>query len=140
MPVQPAGAKGIQGAITIYEPFVQGLMDLEDLSHIILLYHFHQVRSYSLVVTPFLDSRQHGVFSTRAPKRPNVIGLSIVILNSVEGNILRIENVDMLDQTPVIDIKPYVPEFDVHEVDRLGWYEAAEGKVQKHRSDSRFGS
>ncbi|MBT4087997.1 MAG: tRNA (N6-threonylcarbamoyladenosine(37)-N6)-methyltransferase TrmO [Deltaproteobacteria bacterium] len=138
MPIQPTGAQGIQGTIKIYDEFVQGLLDLEGFSHIILLYHLHKVQSSALVVTPFLDTKEHGIFATRAPKRPNPIGLSIVKLNEVQGNTLQIENVDILNSTPLIDIKPYLPEFDQHPADRLGWYEALQGKVKTHRSDNRF--
>ncbi|MFH2129360.1 MAG: tRNA (N6-threonylcarbamoyladenosine(37)-N6)-methyltransferase TrmO [bacterium] len=138
MPIQPTGAKGIAGSVEIYESYVQGLMDLEGFSHIILLYHLHKVQSFSLIVMPFLDTKEHGIFATRAPKRPNPIGFSIVKLNSVQGNVLQIENVDILNNTPLIDIKPYLPEFDQHPADRLGWYEAVKGKVKNHRSDNRF--
>lgn len=140
MPIQPSGATGIKGSIEIHEQFVPGLLDLEYFSHIILLYHLHEVKAPSLVVTPFLDTQEHGIFATRAPKRPNPIGLSVVKLNSVDGATLHIENVDILDGTPLIDIKPYLPEFDRFEADRLGWYEAVQGKVKQHRSDNRFRS
>jgi len=139
MPIQPAGAEGIHGSIEIRPDLTTGLADLEGFSHLIVLYHFHRVNAMQLTVTPFLDTTPRGVFSTRAPKRPNPIGLSIVRLTGVEKNILTIENVDMLDGTPVIDIKPYVPDFDRHDAERVGWYERAKGQVQTHRSDSRFG-
>ena len=91
-----------------------------------------------MLVTPFLDSRPHGIFATRAPARPNPIGLSTVRLLQREGNILQIENVDLLDGTPVLDIKPYVPEFDQHPADRTGWLEQARGQIRAKRSDDRF--
>jgi len=138
MPIQPTGAAGICGTIDIFEPFVPGLKDLDGFSHVILLYHLHKVESFSLIVTPFLDSKEHGVFATRAPKRPNAIGFSVVKLNGVDGGTLQIENVDMLNESPLIDIKPYLPEFDQFPADRLGWYEAVKGKVKDHRSDGRF--
>jgi len=139
MPIQPAGASGIHGSIEIRPDLTSGLADLEGFSHLIVLYHFHRVNAMQLAVTPFLDTTPRGVFSTRAPKRPNPLGLSIVRLTGVEKNILTIENVDMLDGTPVIDIKPYVPDFDRHDAERVGWYEQAKGRVQTHRSDGRFG-
>ena len=139
MPIQPTGAKGIRGTIEVYPQFVEGLADLEGFSHIVLLYHFHQSEGYRLTVTPFMDTQPRGLFATRAPKRPNPIGLSVVRLVGVEGNIVTIENVDMLDGTPLLDIKPYVPEFDTPEVVRVGWLEQAGGKVQGKRSDERFG-
>jgi tRNA-Thr(GGU) m(6)t(6)A37 methyltransferase TsaA len=139
MPIQPVGAAGIQGEIELFAEFAAGLKDLEGFSHIILLYHFHRAAEPRLIVTPFLDSEPHGVFATRAPSRPNAIGLSVVKLLSVAGNILRIENVDILDGTPLLDVKPYVPEFDHHQVQRTGWLATATGKVVDRRSDDRFG-
>ncbi len=138
MPIQPAGAEGVRGTIEIFPAFAQGLQDLDGFSHVILLYHFHKNKRFKLIVTPFLDSRQHGVFSTRVPRRPNSIGLSIVKLLGIKENILDIENVDILDETPLIDIKPYVQEFDQPPADRFGWFEQAKGKVQNKKSDDRF--
>jgi tRNA-Thr(GGU) m(6)t(6)A37 methyltransferase TsaA len=138
MPIQPAGAANIRGTVEVLPELADGLRDLEGFSHIILLYHFHQVQETKLIVIPFLDSEPHGVFATRAPKRPNPIGLSIVKLISIERNILHIENVDILDETPLLDIKPYVPEFDRLAVERVGWLEQAKGKVRGKRSDDRF--
>jgi tRNA-Thr(GGU) m(6)t(6)A37 methyltransferase TsaA len=124
-PIQPSRARGIQGAVEIYDDYVEGLADLDGFSHIILLYHFHQSRGYQVKVKPFLDNRKRGLFSTRSPRRPNPIGLSVVRLVRVEGSTLTIEDVDMLDQTPLLDIKPYVPEFDERPDVRLGWLDAA---------------
>jgi len=138
MPIQPTGAKGIRGRAEIFTDFAEGLKDLEGFSHIILLYHLHKIKQFKLTVTPFLDSRPHGIFSTRAPKRPNAIGLSIVKLLEVKDNILEIENIDILDETPLLDIKPYVREFDEHGADRFGWLEQAKGKVRNKKSDDRF--
>jgi tRNA-Thr(GGU) m(6)t(6)A37 methyltransferase TsaA len=138
MPIQPTGASGIRGTIEIFPEFAEGLKDLEGFSHVILIYHFHQVREAKLVVTPFMDPQPRGVFATRAPKRPNPIGLSIVKLLSIEQNVLHVENVDILDGTPLLDIKPYVPEFDQHPANHVGWLEQATGKVQTKKSDSRF--
>lgn len=138
VPIQPTGASGAQGHIEILPEYAKGLRDLDGFSHIILLYHFHRVRESKLVVTPFLDSQPRGVFSTRAPKRPNPIGLSVVKLLNIEKNILQIENVDILDGTPLLDIKPYVPEFDQHPADRTGWLEKSRGEVKSKKSDDRF--
>ena len=138
MPIQPTGAAGVRGTVEILPELAEGLRDLEGFSHIILLYHFHRVRDVKLVVTPFMDSQPRGLFSTRAPKRPNPIGLSVVKLLRVEGHVLHVENVDILDGTPVLDIKPYVPDFDQHPVDRVGWLEGAKGRVRGKRSDDRF--
>jgi tRNA (adenine37-N6)-methyltransferase len=121
-PIQPTRSQAV-GQVEVAPEFAEGLQDIEDLSHIILLYLFHQSEGYSLLVKPFLDDRQHGVFATRYPYRPNPIGLSIVRLLSRHGNILEIEGVDVLDGTPLLDIKPYVPDFDVRADVRVGWYE-----------------
>jgi tRNA-Thr(GGU) m(6)t(6)A37 methyltransferase TsaA len=138
MPIQPAGAQGIKGTIEIYEPFLPGLKDLEGFSHIILLFYFHKCTAYKMQVIPYMDTEVRGLFATRAPRRPNPIGLSIVQLNSVEGNLLHIQNVDMLDGTPLLDIKPYFPEFDSNQTFRSGWLESRKGKVLRKRSDDRF--
>ena len=138
MPIQPAGAKGVQGTVEINPEYVDGLQDLEGFSHIILIYHFHLSKGYSLKVKPFMDENLRGVFATRAPKRPNPIGISVVRLVRVEGNILRIENIDIVDGTPLLDIKPYVPEFDIAEERRIGWLSEKAKKVHKVKADERF--
>jgi tRNA-Thr(GGU) m(6)t(6)A37 methyltransferase TsaA len=138
MPIQPAGADGVHGTVEVFQEFTEGLQDLDGFSNIILLYHFHLSTEASLRVTPFMDSQPHGVFSTRAPKRPNPIGISVVKLIKIEGSILHVENVDIIDETPLLDIKPYVPEFDHFPVDRIGWLEKARNGVREKRSDNRF--
>lgn len=138
MPIQPEGAEGVLGTVEIDVEFAAGLKDLEGFSHIFLLYYFHMSRGYSLKVKPFLDDRPHGVFATRAPRRPNPIGMSIVRLMRVDGNILHIQDVDILDGTPLLDIKPYVPEFDVRRADRIGWFSGKAGQVKEARADDRF--
>jgi tRNA-Thr(GGU) m(6)t(6)A37 methyltransferase TsaA len=139
MPIQPIGASGIRGTVEVFPEYAAGLKDVSGFSHIILLYHFHRMKNAQLVVTPFMDVVPRGVFATRAPKRPNPIGLSVVKLLGVECNILHIANADMLDGTPLLDIKPYVPEFDQHPADRIGWLNRAKGKARFKRSDKRFG-
>jgi len=138
MPIQPSGATGIRGTVELFPEFADGLKDLDGFSHLILLYHFHGSRGYKLTVTPFLDSEPRGVFATRAPKRPNPIGLSIVNLLQIRGCSLEIENVDILDGTPLLDIKPYVPEFDHQENCRIGWLEQVRGTAKARKSDDRF--
>ena len=138
MPIQPVGADGVQGTVEVFLEFTDGLADLDGFSHIFLLYHFHRSTGASLRVTPFMDSQPRGVFSTRAPKRPNSIGISVVRLVKIKGSKLHVENVDTLDGTPLLDIKPYVPEFDHYTVDRIGWLEKAREGVRKKRSDNRF--
>lgn len=138
MPIQPAGAVGVVGTAVIHPEFTPGLQDLDGFSHIILLYHLHRAEAASLTVTPFLDSQPRGVFATRAPRRPNPIGLSVVKLVRVDQNVLHLENVDILDGTPLLDVKPYVPEFD-HQLEiRTGWLAKAEGLVRNKKSDDRF--
>lgn len=138
MPIQPAGAIGVAGTVEVHEEFRAGLKDLDGFSHIILLYHFHRSEGYHLEVVPFLDNERHGVFATRAPKRPNPIGLSVVRLHGMNQGILEIENIDVLDGTPLLDIKPYVPEFNAVDQVRTGWLENAAGKVADHKADHRF--
>jgi tRNA-Thr(GGU) m(6)t(6)A37 methyltransferase TsaA len=139
MPIQPTGRTSAPGTAEIFPEFAAGLEDLEGFSHVILLYHLHAVRRVDLSVTPFLDSEPRGVFATRAPSRPNPIGLSVVRLERIEGNILHLENLDILDGTPLLDVKPYVPDFDrpAGRV-RTGWLEKARGRVRSTKSDGRF--
>jgi tRNA-Thr(GGU) m(6)t(6)A37 methyltransferase TsaA len=138
MPIQTNGAKGLKGEVVLKEEFQAGVTDLEGFSHIILIYHFHKSQNFKLMVTPFLDSMARGVFSTRAPLRPNSIGLSIVKLLSIEGNVLHVENVDMIDNTPLLDIKPYIPQFDCVEADRIGWIQKRIDEASELKSDNRF--
>jgi tRNA-Thr(GGU) m(6)t(6)A37 methyltransferase TsaA len=138
MPIQPTGESSAPGAADVFPEFAEGLKDLDGFSHVILLYHLHEVGKTSLTVTPFLDSEARGVFATRAPTRPNPLGLSVVELVRVEGTRLYLGNVDILDGTPLLDIKPYVPDFDQPAKVRIGWLEGSRGKVRKTRSDSRF--
>lgn len=138
MPIQPTGAKGIVGQIEIKDEFLEGLTDLDGFSHIILIYHFHKIKEFELILKPFMDDKKHGVFSTRAPKRPNAIGFSVVKLNKIEGNILHVENVDILDETPLLDIKPFIPDVDSAEVTKMGWLEGKSNKMGKKKSDNRF--
>jgi tRNA-Thr(GGU) m(6)t(6)A37 methyltransferase TsaA len=122
-PIQASRSQAV-GRVELYPEFAEGLNDIEGLSHIYLLYVFHQSSGYSLRVKPFLDDQEHGLFTTRYPQRPNPIGISIVRLLSRQGNILTVEGVDVLNGTPLLDIKPYVPDFDLRTQDvRVGWYE-----------------
>ena len=138
VPIQPCGAKGIKGLIEIRKELEEGLRDLNGFSHIILLYHFHLSKDYSLSIVPFLDDTPHGVFATRAPKRPNPIGLSVVKLIKIEKNILHIENIDTVDGTPLLDIKPYVGKFDDSEEVRIGWLTEKTNKFKNIKADKRF--
>jgi tRNA-Thr(GGU) m(6)t(6)A37 methyltransferase TsaA len=140
MPIQSAGANGAKGTIVLNREFCDGLLDLDGFSHIYLIYYFHLSKGFDLIVAPFLENKQHGVFATRAPKRPNHIGISVVRLLKVNENILEIENVDMIDGTPLLDIKPYVPEFDVFKVGKTGWLNQKPLNLDKTKSDDRFNS
>ncbi|MCD6521375.1 tRNA (N6-threonylcarbamoyladenosine(37)-N6)-methyltransferase TrmO [Candidatus Calescamantes bacterium] len=137
-PIQPAGAKGVKGRVEVFPEYAEGLKDIEGFSHIILIYHFHRVKGYKLRVKPFMDDNFHGVFATRAPARPNPIGISVVRLLKVEGNILYVEDLDIVDGTPLLDIKPYVPEFDKREGVKIGWLEKNVYKLSQSRDDERF--
>lgn len=139
MPIQPAGAHGVIGHIELLPDLVEGLQDLDGFSHFIVLYHFHQVTDVRLTVIPFLDTIPRGLFSTRAPSRPNPIGLSVLRLLTIAGTTLEVEGVDMLDKTPLLDIKPYVPDFDQpHGPIQTGWMKDVSSRAPLTRSDNRF--
>ncbi len=140
MPIQPIGARGVKGEIEVKQEYEGGLKDLEGFSHIILIYHLHLSKGHSLEVKPFLDTKTRGIYATRAPKRPNPIGMSVVRLNKIEGNIVHISDVDIVDSTPLLDIKPYIPHFDRHEEDEIviGWFEDKHQNAVDKKSDKRF--
>jgi len=138
MPIQPLGARGIQGTVEIRPELAPGLADLEGFSHLFLIVHFHLARETSLQVTPFLDDTPRGLFSTRAPNRLNPIGISVVRLDRIDGATLHVSNVDILDGTPLLDIKPFVPHFDAVEDLRTGWLSQRSGMATEKRSDQRF--
>ncbi len=138
MPIQPAGAAEVAGTVEIRPEYEEGLGGLGGFSHIILLYAFHLARGFCLQVRPFLDDEMRGLFATRAPRRPNPIGLSVVRLVALEGCILHVKGVDMVDGTPLLDVKPFVPGFDAPSVDRLGWLETRLERLDQARADDRF--
>jgi tRNA-Thr(GGU) m(6)t(6)A37 methyltransferase TsaA len=138
MPIQPSSESSEPGTLEIYTEFVEGLKDLLGFSHIYLLYHFHKMHQLKLMVTPFLDTQSRGIFATRAPSRPNPIGISLVKIIGIKDNVIEIDHVDILDGTPLLDIKPYVPEFDkAHDV-RIGWLEQTKEQINTRKSDKRF--
>lgn len=112
-----------EGTIEVFPEYEPGLKDIEGFSHIIVLYHFHKAKDYSLQAKPYLSDEVHGIFAIRGPRRPNPIGFSIMKLLERRGNILRVGEVDALDGTPVLDIKPYIPRFDCRPEARAGWLE-----------------
>ncbi len=139
MPIQPFSAKGIRGKIVLDKAYTTGLRDLDGFSHITLLYHFHKVEDYKMLVTPFMDKQKRGLFATRAPKRPNPIGLSTVKLINIQNNELIIEDVDMLNETPLLDIKPFFSKFDNRETSKSGWLDDLWDEQKMHtKSDDRF--
>lgn len=138
MPIQPCGARGVAGQVVLDESLADGLKDLDGFSHIYLLYHFHMSQGFDLTVVPFMEPARRGLFSTRAPRRPNQIGMSIVRLERIEGNVLHILDVDVLDGTPLLDIKPYFRTFDAHPDAVSGWAEAHQDQAGQVRSDERF--
>ncbi len=137
-PIQSFVAKNTKGRVEIYPEFTDGLKDLEGFSHIQLLFHFHLSKKFNLRVKPYMDDEFHGVFATRAPSRPNGIGLSVVKLIKIENNILHIENLDIIDGTPLLDIKPYVMKFDKVDDYKIGWLKKRVHRVEKTIDDGRF--
>lgn len=139
MPIQPKGAPQVTGCIVVKEEYATGLKDLEGFSHLYLIYRFHAAKHSQLEVIPFMDTQKRGVFSTRSPARPNHIGLSVVELAKVEGNRVYLNGIDVLNGTPILDIKPYIEKFDKVEQARSGWMTASSDEVMNRRSDARFG-
>jgi len=137
-PIQPAAARGIRGCVELNPAYVRGLKDLDGFSHVILIYHCNKAKPASLRVKPFLDNEERGVFATRSPSRPNAIGVSVVRLLGISRHVLHVENVDIVDGTPLLDIKPYVPQFDAAEDVRIGWVQTNTGKIEHTRDDGRF--
>ena len=137
-PIQASAALDVEGTIELLPQYSEGLEDLKGFSHIILIYHFHLSKQCCLKVKPYLDDKLHGVFATRAPSRPNPIGVSVVQLTKIEGNVLHIKDVDIVDGTPLLDIKPYVTEFDVRDVRKQGWLEDKLSNFQQVKDDGRF--
>lgn len=138
MPIQPKGAKDTVSRIVIKKEYAAGLADLDGFSHIYLIYEFHHSHGFQLSVLPFMDNKKHGVFATRAPRRPNPIGLSIVKILSVDSNIIKVSGADVLDGTPLLDIKPYIEQFDKVEQAQSGWMKASNKEVEIAQSDDRF--
>ncbi len=140
MPVQPAGADedAFEGEVIINEALAEGLRDLDGFSHIYLIYHLHKVTETKMIVIPFMDTVERGIFATRSPSRPSRLGMSIVRLLEVNGNCLKIRGADMLDGTPLIDIKPYIQAFDCPDNPSCGWMSGSREDVRNKRSDDRF--
>jgi len=135
-PIQASMAQGAEGVVHVFPEFVEGLKDLDGFERIWLVYWFHRALPAQLTVTPFMDDHSRGLFATRAPCRPNPIGMSCVRLLRIEGGDLHVADVDVLDGTPLLDIKPYVSAFDRFEVSRTGWLE--QKRPPAAGGDSRF--
>jgi tRNA (adenine37-N6)-methyltransferase len=127
-PIQGYYAPDNSGTVEVFPEFAAGLQDIAGFSHLILLYHFHRSGKCELIAKPFLDKEKHGIFAIRYFNRPNSIGLTVVNLKAVNDNMLEVSGVDMLDGTPLLDIKPYVPQFDIKEDAREGWFRTASEK------------
>lgn len=139
MPIQPTGEKADKGKIEVFPQYTEGLCDLDGFSHLIVIYYFHKAEQVKLTVKPFLDKNTHGVFVTRTPVRPNHIGMSVVEIDEIDKNYIYVKNIDALDGTPILDIKPFVPGFDVPKSDvRIGWLTSNIHNVTKKLSDDRF--
>jgi len=137
-PIQPSAGKGIEGIVELFPEYTEGLKDLEGFSHIILIYHFHLVKRTLLKVTPYMDDELRGIFATRAPPRPNPIGISITRLVKIQGNKIYVKDIDIVDGTPLLDIKPYVPEFDVKENVKIGWLRKRVERLKNTKDNGRF--
>ena len=138
MPIQSVGAQKAQGKVTVDEEYMEGLRDLDGFSHIYLIYHFHRALRSQLRVIPYMDDQERGVFATRSPLRPAHIGISVVELLSITDNVLSIRGIDVLDGTPLLDIKPYIPLFDCWETATSGWMKGSRSDVESKHSDTRF--
>lgn len=138
MPIQPRGAKEVIGRIEVLPQYADGLRDLDGFSHLYLFYHFHQAKRTALGVVPFMDDTERGVFATRSPLRPNHIGMSIVELKAVHDTMVEVCGIDVLDKTPLLDIKPYIKAFDMVSDSRSGWMQGSLEDVAAKRSDERF--
>lgn len=138
VPIQPTSGRGISGIVKVSPEFIGGLKDLEGFSHIILIYFFHLSKGFKLSVKPFLDQTERGVFATRAPKRPNPIGVSIVKLKKIKKTELYVENIDIVDGTPLLDIKPYIPRIDSIKTRGIGWLRGRVQKMNRTKADKRF--
>jgi tRNA (adenine37-N6)-methyltransferase len=122
-PIQSSLAAEAAGTVHVLPEYAAGLADLAGFDRIWLIYSFHRAGAAQLKVRPYLDDKEHGIFATRAPSRPNPIGISCVRLERIEGHVLHVTGIDVLDGTPLLDIKPYVAAFDAFAVERSGWYD-----------------
>ncbi len=137
-PVQPFSARDIRGSVEVFAPFLPGLKDLEGFERVWLLFWCDRASAAELLVTPYRDRVKRGLFATRAPARPNPIGISVVRLLEIRKNTLQVAELDILDGTPLLDIKPYVPQYDSYPTARCGWLDADNIDKGTLTADSRF--
>ncbi len=135
-PIQPLYAAGATGEVELREDLEPALLDLEGFERVWLLYWLDRASPFKRRVVPYRDTQEHGLFATRSPCRPNPIGISVVRLLGREGRILKVADIDILDGTPLLDIKPYVPDFDAHPGAKAGWFDSA--SEDRRRADTRF--
>jgi tRNA-Thr(GGU) m(6)t(6)A37 methyltransferase TsaA len=137
-PITSFAGSGVKGTVEVNEQFAPGLKDIEGFSHLTLIYYMHRVTRKGLNSVPFMDDEPHGVFATRSPLRPNHIGMSIVRLMGVRGNTLDIQDLDIVDGTPLLDIKPYIPQVDSRTECRTGWFTGDMDRMKRTRDDGRY--
>ncbi len=137
-PIQGRLAPEETAVIRIYDEYTAGLKDIDGFSHIYVFFGFNRSDSGKLLVKPYLDTVERGIFATRSPLRPNPLGMTIVRLERIEGNKLHVSGVDILNGSPVLDIKPYIPAFDYHQPERIGWYQSKEQRDSLVLADDRF--
>lgn len=141
MPIQPRGAQDVYATIEFDSIYEEGLKDLDGFSHLYLIYYFHKLKEPALTVIPYNDKTNtpRGVFATRSPMHPNNLGLSVVELVKVEDNIVTVKGIDVLDGTPLLDIKPYIENFDkIEGKTKSGWMQSSHQEVALKKSDDRF--
>jgi len=132
-PIQPVFCSDIKGTVVLDAEYADGLKDLQGFSHIYLFYYFHQSQKTCLRLKPYLSDQEHGIFATRAPHRPNKLGMSLVRLMKIKDTILHVKDIDILDGTPLFDIKPYIQRFDSRENTRSGWQDTIPDDVASVR-------
>lgn len=135
-PIQPAFAESAEGVVEVFDKYIEGLKDLDGFERIWLIYWFDRSKTFELLVTPYMDKQKRGLFATRAPSRPNSIGISSVKLRQIKGGKLYVRELDILDGTPLLDIKPYAPKFDHFDTARIGWLKNI--NTNRHTADDRF--
>jgi len=133
IPIQPVFCNDIEGTVLLNNEYADGLKDLQEFSYIYLFYYFDHSQKTCLCLKPYLSDCEHGIFATRAPHRPNKLGMSLVQLDRIENNVLYVKDLDILDGTPLLDIKPYIQRFDSRENVKSGWQDTVSNDVASVR-------